>query len=666
MQNPCFRWQCFCGPSPLRPAAAAPALRALMHLLLALCVLFLLLAGAAANQARAGAPAHGYAQFGDLALPPGFAHFAHVNPQAPRGGSITLVSPTRISTFDKFNPFTLKGTAPPGMWLLMFESLLTPHLDEPNSAYGLLAESVQVAADGRSATFRLHPRARFHNGEPVLAADVQHSFATLTGVHAAPQLRSFFGEITGVQVLGERLLRFDFARPNPELPLIAGSMPVFSRQWGLENGQRLPFDQVVLQHPIASGPYRIGPVNFGRDITFVRDPHWWAADLNVRRGMFNFERITYTIFRDPTAQVQAFKAGEFDYMQSFISREWARTLIGRPFDRGELIKREVAHHNAGDFQGFLFNTRRPHLQDARVREAIALALDFEWMNRQLFFNSFERMRGFFTASDFEATGLPSADELALLEPLRAQLPAAVYAQPVPLPPVTRLELDSGQTLRDHLRRARDLLAAAGWRYRDGALRNAQGEPMVIEFLDSGGGMGRVVTPLQNNLRRLGIEARYRVVDFALLQRRLDAFDFDLTSVRWLGSQAPGAELLDRFGSAAATTPGSSNLIGLRDPAVDALLERAVAARTRPELVASLRALDRVLRHQHLMIPHWYGSVHRIAYRAGRFEQPAVLPRYFQPEGWVLATWWASAANRAEWQQRQAASAARSARAEGGR
>jgi len=596
----------------------------------------------------AGAPAwaaHGYAQFGDLALPPGFAHFPYVNPNAPKGGEITLVSPTRISNFDKFNPFTLRGTAPPGLFGLMFETLLTPSLNEPAAAYGLLAEHVQVAADGRSVIFRLHPQARFQNGDPVLAEDVRHSFETLIGPKAAPQFRSFFSEVTRVRVLGERLLRFDFARPNPELPLVIGSLPVFSRQWGVVDGVRLPFDQIVMQHPIASGPYRIGRMSFGRDISFERDPNWWAQNLNVRRGMFNFDRITYKIYRDPTAQVQAFLAGEFDYMQSFISREWARALTGRPFDRGEIIKRELPHANAGDFQGFLFNTRRPQFQDPRVREALALTLDFEWMNRQLFFNSFERMRGFFVASDFEARGLPGPDELALLEPLRAQLPPQVFTQPVPLPPVTRLEIDSGQTLRDNLRRARDLLAEAGWRYRDGALRNAQGQPFRLEFLDSGGGMGRVVTPMQNNLRRLGIESSYRVIDFALLQQRLDRFDFDVISTRWLGSQAPGAELLDRFGSAAAATEGSSNLIGVRDPAVDALLDRAVAARTRPELVATLRALDRVLRHQHLVIPHWFGSTHRIAYRAGRFEQPAVLPRYFQPEGWILSTWWASEANR---------------------
>lgn len=588
--------------------------------------------------------AHAFSQFGDIKHPPGFSHFPYVNPHAPRGGEITLVSPTRITNFDKYNPFTLKGTAPPNIMNLMFETLLTGTFDEPTTAYGLLAESVHVAEDGLSVIFHLNPRARFHNGDPVLADDVRHSFETLISPQAAPQFRTFFSEVKGITVLGERSVRFDFVRPNAELPLIVGSLPVFSRQWGMVNGERIPFDQIVMEEPIGSGPYRIGRVNFGRDITYVRDPDWWAQDLNVRRGMFNFDRITYKIYRDPTAQREAFKAGEFDLIQVFVAREWARSYIGRPFDRGELIRRELPHQNAGDFQGFLFNTRLPKFQDARVREAIGLAMDFEWMNRLLFFNAHERMRGYFVASDFEATDLPGPEELALLEPLRDRLPAAVFERPVPLPPYTSLDPDSGMTLRDNLRRARDLLAEAGWQYRDGALRNAQGEVFTIEFLDSGGSMGRVVTPFIRNLERLGIRAQYRLTDFAILQRRLDVFDFEIISVRWLGSQAPGTELLERFGSAAAATEGSGNLIGVADPAVDALIDHVVSARTRPELVAAARSLDRVLRHMHLNVPHWFLSVHRVAYRAGRFEQPEVMPRYYQPENWAIMTWWATPEN----------------------
>lgn len=589
-----------------------------------------------------GWAAHAYAQFGDIKYPAGFAHLDYVNPAAPKGGEITLVPPTRLSNFDKYNPFTLKGSAPPALSSLVFESLLTGTLDEPTTAYGLLAKDVTVASDRLSATFTLHEQARFHDGEPVLAADVKHSFDRLTSKEAAPQFRTIFGEIKGVSILTDRSVRFDFKRVNAELPLIAGSLPVFSRRWG----QGKPLDQIITDLPIGSGPYRIGKVNFGKDISYERDSKYWARDLNVRRGMFNFDRITYKIYKDSTAQLEAFKAGEFDYIQAFIAREWARAYTGKAFDKGELIKKELQHGNAGDFQGFLFNLRRPKFQDVRVRQAIELAMDFEWLNRQLFYNAYKRVRGYFVGSDFEARGLPGPDELALLESLRAQLAPEVFTQAAPLPPETSLDPKSGHTLRDNLRRARDLLAAAGWTFREGALRNASGEAFTIEFLDSSGSMGRVVTPYAKNLEKLGFQVNYKVIDFAILQKRLDVFDFEIISNRLVGSEAPGTELLERFGSRAADTEGSSNVIGLKNPAVDALLDQIISATTRPELVARLRALDRVLRHGHFSVPHWTSGVHRVAWRAGRFEQPTVAPRYYQPEYWITAVWWATPANRA--------------------
>jgi microcin C transport system substrate-binding protein len=590
--------------------------------------------------------AHAYAQFGDIKYPADFSHFAYVNPLAPKGGEISLVPPTRLSNFDKYNPFTLKGSAPPSLNGFVFETLLTGTLDEPTTAYGLLAQDINVAADRLSVIFTIHPKARFHNGEPVLALDVRHSFEKLTSKEAAPQYRTIFGEIKGVTVLGERQVRFDFKRVNSELPLIAGSMPVFSRQWGVEKGVAKPLDKIITDIPIGSGPYKIGKVNFGKDITYVRDPTYWAKDLNVRLGMFNFDRVTYKIYKDSTAQLEAFKAGEFDYIQAFIAREWARAYAGRAFDKGVLIKKELQHGNAGDFQGFLFNTRREKFSDVRVRQAIALAMDYEWLNRQLFYNAYARVRGYFVGSDFEAKGKPGSEELALLEPLRSQLPPEVFSQDVPQPPFTSQDPQSGQTLRDNLRKARDLLAQAGWTYRDGALRNARGDVFSIEFLDSSGSMGRVVTPYAKNLAKLGMRVNYKVIDFAILQKRMDVFDFEIISNRLVGSESPGTELLERFGSKAALTEGSSNVIGLQNPAVDALLDQIISSHTRPELVARVRALDRVLRHGHYAVPHWYSSVHRVAYRAGLFEQPALMPRYYQPETWITSTWWASPGNLA--------------------
>ncbi|PUE28191.1 ABC transporter substrate-binding protein [Limnohabitans sp. JirII-29] len=589
---------------------------------------------------------HAYAQFGDVKYPGTFHHFDYVNPDAPKGGELVLVSPTRLSSFDKYNPFTLKGNAAPGLSGLVFETLLTGTLDEPTTAYGLLAEDVSVSSDKRSVTFRLRAQARFNNGDTVLASDVKYSFDKLTSKEAAPQFRTLYAEVIDAKVIDARTVRFDFARANPELPLIVGNLPVFSQKWGMKEGVSQPLDKIVTNLPIGSGPYKIGRVVFGRDISYDRDPNYWARDVNVRRGLFNFDRITYRLYKDNTAQLEGFKAGEFDFIQSFVAREWARAYAGKAFNTGQLIKRELKHGNAGDFQGFLFNTRLPKFQDVRVREAIGLAMDFEWMNRQLFYNAYQRVRGYFVASDFEATGLPDAAELALLTPLRAQLAPEVFSAPVPMPPRTEIDPASGQTLRDHLRQAKALLAQAGWTYREGALRNAQGEPFTLEFLDNSGAMGRVVTPFAKNLEKLGFVVNYKVIDFAVLQKRLDVFDFEIISNRNVGSESPGTELMERFGSKAAGTEGSGNFMGIQDSAVDALLEKVISSKTRPQLITAVRALDRVLRHGHYAVPHWYGGVHRVAWRNGRFEQPAVTPRYYQPEAWAVSTWWATRDNQA--------------------
>ena len=584
--------------------------------------------------------AHAYAQFGDIKYPEGFSHFSYVNPTAPKGGEISMVSPSRASSFDKYNPFTLKGNAPPGLGSLMLETLLTGNSDEPTTAYGLLAQDLSVAKDKLSVTFRLNPLAKFHNGDPVLAMDVKYSFDRLTSKEAAPQFRTYFSEVASVVVVSEREVRFNFKRANAELPLIVGSMAVFSHKWGADK----PLDKVITDVPIGSGPYKLGQVDFGKDIQYVRDNNYWAKNLNVRKGMFNFDRISYRLYKDTTAQFEGFKAGEFDYIQAFVAREWARGYKGKLFDNGTLIKKELEHGNAGDFQGFMFNTRLPKFKDARVRQAIGLAMDYEWMNRQLFYQAYTRVRGYFVGSDFEAKDLPDTDELNLLEPMRDKLDPAIFTQAVPLPPVTSLDPASGHTLRDHLRQARDLLTQAGWTYRDGALRNDKGEPFTIEFLDNSGSMGRVVTPYAKNLEKLGFKVVYKVVDFAVLQKRMDVFDFELISNRIGGSEAPGTELLERFGSKSADTEGSSNIIGVKDPAVDALLDKVVAAQTRGQLVAACKALDRVLRHGHYSVPHWYGSVHRVSWRAGRFEPPNITPRVYQPESWIQSTWWATPAN----------------------
>jgi len=580
--------------------------------------------------------AHAYAQFGDIKYGPDFTHFSYVDPQAPKGGEIRMVPPTRPTNFDKFNPFTLKGTEPYGLTGLMFDSLLTGNFDEPTTAYGLLAEDVKVAPDRLSATFRLRPEARFHDGKPVLAADVVHSFRTLMSKEAAPQFRTIYAEVKQAVAVEDRVVRFEFASPNPELPLIVGGMPVFSREWGKGKS----FDQVVSEVPIGSGPYRIPDPRMGRDITYQRDPNYWARDLPVRRGQYNFDRISFKIYLDETARFEGLKAGEFDFMREFTSRNWARQYKGKQFDSGELKKATFENHNPGDFQGYVFNLRNPKFQDIRVRKALGLAMDFEWMNRQLFYGLYKRVQGYFPNSDFHAEGLPKPDELALLEPLRHKLRPEVFG-PAPIPPST----DPPRSLRENLREAQALLAEAGWTYRDGALRNEKGEPFVIEFLNDQPSLVRIVAPFEQALAKLGIGWRYRQVDFSLSKERMDKFDFELTTRRIPGTVAPGSELLEYFGSKAAATNGSANYWGIADPAVDALLQKVLQAKTRPDLSAAMRALDRVLSHGHYSIPQYYSGAFFIGYRAKRFVLPPVIPPYYDADAWAMSTWWAAPGNR---------------------
>ena len=579
---------------------------------------------------------HGVAQFGELAYPPGFAHFAYVNPDAPKRGTLILAPPQRTG-FDKFNPFSLKGVPAPGVSQLMFESLLTISADEVASAYGLLAESARVATDRLSVSFRIRPSARFSDGSAVRAADVKHSFEMLTGKFANPAYRAAYADVKRVVALSEREVRFEFLRVNAELPLIVGTMPVFSENWGRKtDGDTLGFDRLAFEPPLASGPYLIEKFDAGRSISYRRNPDWWARDINVRRGMYNFDRIVFQLYKDDTALLEAFKAGKFDVSFEYRAKNWARGYQGARFRSGELIRREFEHHNGADMQGFVMNMRRPLFADVRVRKALGLAFDFEWMNRQLFFDQYTRLDSYYSDSEMAAIGtpgsLPGKDELHLLEPLRAALPPEVFGPLLP-PPSTA----PPSSLRENLRRARELLAEAGWHYRDGALRNDKGEPFTFEMLDNNV-LTRVYVAYMRNLERLGIHATLRSTDRALLQKRLETFDFDMTSAGFAAGRSPGNELIDRFSSRSADIKGSDNVFGLRSPAVDRLIENVVRSTTRAELVTAVRALDRTLMHGHYIIPHYFSRTHRIAYRH-TLGVPKTLPTYYTPQEWVISTWW---------------------------
>lgn len=573
--------------------------------------------------------AHAFSLYDTPKYPAGFTHFDYVNPDAPKGGELFLANPDRRTSFDKFNPFSMKGLAAAGVAELMFETLATGASDEIASMYGLLADDMALAPDRLSMTFHLHPKARFNNGDPVEAADVKYSFDTLVA-KGAPQYKSLFSDVKDCVVVDARTVRFDFKADNQELPLIVGGgLPVFSRKWAAG----IAFDKIELTDPIASGPYLIDKYDVGRNIRYKRDDNYWGKDIPVRRGMFNFNAITYRFYKDDVARLEAFKSGEFDVVVEYSSKNWARNYNGPKFRSGEIVKRELPHSNAEGMQGFVMNLRRPQFADIRVRKALGLAFDFEWMNRQLFYNQYTRTKSFFNNSDLGATGLPSAGELALLTPLKGKLDPAVFGQ-APVPPRT----DPPASLRANLREGKALLAQAGWTYRDGALRNAAGEPFIFEILEDQGPSGRIIAVYVRNLEKLGIQVRERIADYALLQKRLEEFDFDMTVIRLPAVESPGKEFMDIFGSAAADQQGSSNFWGLKDPAVDRLLAALVAAKTRKELVAASRALDRVLLNKYIVVPQWYSTTHRVAYRR-RFGMPAKLPPYYQANPYVISTWW---------------------------
>lgn len=598
-----------------------------MHRLRIATVLLLLAAALVGNSGRAlAAPAQalGYAP----AYPAGFAHFNYANPDAPKGGQLNLGV---VGNFDSLNPFILKGQAAAGLDELMFETLMEGSLDEPFSQYGLLADDVELAPDRRSVTYHINPQARFYDGSRVSAEDVKFSFDLLRE-QGHPQYRFYWADITRAVVLDAQRVRFEFVRVNPELHMIAGQIPVFARRW--VEGQA--FGRMALIEPLTSGPYRIEKYELGKSITYVRNPNYWARDLNVRRGLFNFDRITFKFYRDFTVALEAFKAGEFDFNAEYNSKTWARDYVGGKFRSGQIQKAELEHHNNAGMQGFAFNLRRPLFADLRVRRALALALDFEWSNRQLFYNQYRRCDSYFSNSELAAHGVPEGEELALLEPYRAQLPARLFAEPW-LPPSTQ----APHSLRENLREAKRLLHEAGWDYRDGALRSAAGEAFRFEILLVQKGFERIVAPYARNLAKLGIAVDYRTVDPALYQRRMDTYDFDMIVAAFGQSQSPGNELIGMLHSSSAEQEGARNLMGIQNPVVDALVEKVIYAPDRRALIAATRALDRVLLWGEYIVPQWYIGTHRIAWW-DRFERPQTLPLYYSATSWMLRSWWMKA------------------------
>ncbi|QTL05099.1 ABC transporter substrate-binding protein [Aquabacter sp. L1I39] len=573
---------------------------------------------------------HGLSAFGDLKYPADFSHFAYVDPNAPKGGAFSLIGPTAaynqsFQTFNSLNGYILRGDGAQGL-ALVFDALMVRATDEPDSLYGLVASSVTITEDGRVYRFTLRPEARFHNGTPLTAEDVVFSLETLKS-QGHPLIRQALQEFSGAEAEGPGVvvLRFSAQRPR-DVPLYAASLPIFSKAYYSAR----KFEETTLDPPLGSGPYKVGRFEVGRFVEYDRVPTYWAADLPVNRGRFNFDTVRYEYFRDREVGFEAFKARAYLYRQEFTSRAWA-TQYDFPAVKDGRVKRDVLPDNTpSGAQGWFFNTRRPKFYDRTVREAIALAFDFEWTNKNLMFGQYERTVSFFQNSDLMAQGKPSPAEEKLLAPYRDRLPEEVFGEPY-VPPVTD---GSGQD-RAQLRRAAALLKEAGYVVQQGRLVDGKGQPLTIEFLDDDGAFERHTSRYIGNLKVLGIEATFRIVDPAQYQARLKDFDFDMLVRRYSVSLNPGEELRAYFGSEAARTRGSNNVSGISDSAVDGLISVALAAQTRPELVTACRALDRVLRAGRYWVPQWYKPSHWVAYW-DVFGRPPVPPKY---DTGVLDTWW---------------------------
>ncbi|WP_232363794.1 extracellular solute-binding protein [Desulfogranum japonicum] len=573
--------------------------------------------------------AHGESLDGELKYPKDFKHFDYVSPNAKQGGTLNLHS---LGGFDKMNPFTLKGESPEGLGTYVYETLTVSSLDEPFAQYGLIAKDIAMAPDQKSVTFTLNPKARFADGTPVRAEDVIFSLEILQSEEASPFYQLYFHDIERGEIIDVHTVKFHFKRKNRELHMIAGQLPVLSKKFFTEHGFNSTDAKDTLALPLGSGPYMVKSYDLGKHITYVKNPDYWAKDLPVRKGMFNFDTINIKYFKDQTVSLEAFKAGEFDFMYINIAKQWQRDLVGRKFDQGLLTKHAFAHKNNAGMQGFAFNTRRDLFKDRRVRQALGLALDFEWTNTTLFYSQYKRTNSYFANSELAATGLPSEDELKILEPFRKELPPEVFTQPL-TPPTTA----GPGGLRANLRKAMALLKESGYQIQDGTLVDSTGKPFTFEILLVSPTFERVMAGYVNNLQKLGVRASYRTIDPALYIDRIKNFNFDMTVQGFPQSQSPGNEQREFWGSSAAQRKGSRNVVGISDPVVDALIDAVIYAEDRKTLTVACRALDRVLWYGYYVVPNWYLDSHRLAFSTS-LRYPETLPVYYSYDQF-LNTWW---------------------------
>ncbi len=554
--------------------------------------------------------------------PPGFSHFEYVNPNAPKQGNVKLAE---SGTFDSLNTFILKGVKAPGL-LMTVETLMAPAQDEPQSYYGWVAEAVNIGEGGKTIAFRMRPEARWQDGKPIMPEDIIFSLNTLK-TKGDPTYALLYKDVADVKQTGAHEVTFYLSSANHDLYFFVAQMPILPKHYY----ETHDFEKTTLEPPLASGPYRIKSVDPGRSIVYERVKDYWAKDLPALIGQYNFDEIRYDMYRDENVALEAFKAGEYDFRQEFVARNWARAYESPALKEGKFIKRKVDHSIPQGMQAFVFNVRKPQFKDRRVREAVALAMDFEWLNKNLFFDAYARNTSFFKATPFESKGLPGKDELAILEPYKQDLPEQLFTEPFTLP----VNDGSGNT-RANLLKAQALLNEAGWKVKDGKRVDPEtGKPMAIEFMLRQPTMERVLGAMRKNLERLGITSSVRRIDDAQYQKRTDNFDFDIVSI-WVnqGVFYPGNEQMLLWHSSQADIKGSNNLSGLKNPAVDAALQALIDAKNINNLTAAGRTLDRALLWEWVVIPNWHSQNFRIAYW-DKFGQPVVSPKYaigFQ-------TWW---------------------------
>lgn len=608
------------------PVTRRRALSAVSSLAAGLAAPGWLIRPAVAEAAAGETESHGLSIFGELAEKEDFPHFAYVNPNAPKGGTLVMEPPPpEKSSYDSLNPYILRGNPAAGVGLI-YDTLMSASLDERDALYGLVARKVRISADKLTYTFLLRKEARFHDGSPLTAHDAAFSL-NLLKTEGHPMISQTLRDLESATAVADDVLVVKLAPGRArELPIIIASQPIFSKAYYTKR----KFAETTLEPPLGSSAYKIGPLDPGRFISFQRVPDYWAKDLPVNVGQANFDVIRFDYYGDRNVAFEAFKAGSFTVHEEFTSAIWAKGYDFPAFRDGRVRREEIPDYNISGTQGWFFNTRRPVLADPRVREALGYAFDFEWTNHNLMYDSYKRTSSYFENSDLEAVGAPTPAELALLEPFRDRLPREVFGEPFQ-PPVSD---GSGQD-RALLRKAVDLLTAAGCTRKNGVLHLPDGKPLEFEFLYNSSMFERHTQPFIKNLKLIGVNARMRVVDAAQYKSRIDDFDYDVIVERVRIAFSPGEELRIMFGSEAARTKGSQNVIGVSDPSVDALIEKALVANSREELAAICRALDRVLIAGRYWIPHYYKPTHWIAHW-DVFGRPDRYPRF---DTGIAATWW---------------------------